>query len=53
MWNSLTEVKKIAKDIEDIIIQWATDIARQACKVMIKELRESKFKSKKELETFF
>lgn len=53
MWNSLAEVKKIAKDIEDIIIQWATDIARQACKIMIKQLRGTKLKNKKELATFF
>jgi len=53
MENSLIEVKKIAKDIEDIIIQWATDIARQACKIMIKQLRETKLKNKKDLEKFF
>ena len=42
MEKSLIEVKRIAKDIEDIVIQWATDIARQACKIMEKQLRESK-----------
>lgn len=53
MKKSLEEVKKIAKDIEDIIIQWATDIARQACKIMIKQLRSSKIKNQKDLEIFF
>ena len=53
MEKSLIEVKRIAKDIEDIVIQWATDIARQACKIMEKQLRESKLKNKKDLEKFF
>ena len=53
MDKSLQEVKKIAKDIEDIIIQWATDIARQACKIMVKQLRSVKLKNKKDLENFF
>jgi len=53
MEKSLQEVKRIAKDIEDIVIQWATDIARQACKIMEKQLRESKIKNKKDLEKFF
>lgn len=53
MEKSLQEVKKIAKDIEDIIIQWATDIARQACKIMVKQLRSVKLKNKKDLENFF
>ena len=30
MEKSLIEVKRIAKDIEDIVIQWATDIAKAA-----------------------
>jgi len=53
MEKSLQEVKRIAKDIEDIVIQWATDIARQACKIMEKQLRKSKLKNKKDLEKFF
>ena len=51
--KNLKNVEKIAKDIKDILIQWATDIARQACKIMIKELRWAKTKNQKELETFF
>lgn len=53
MEQSLDEVKKIAKDIEDIVIQGATDIARQACIVMEKQLRASKLKDTKKLEKFF
>ena len=53
MKKTLEEVKKIAKDIEDIVIQWATDIARQACKIMIKQLRSREIKNQKDLETFF
>ena len=53
MDKSLQEVKKIAKDIEDIVIQWATDIARQACKIMEKQLRSSNIKKQDELEKFF
>ena len=53
MEKTLQEVKRIAKDIEDIVIQWATDIARQACRIMEKQLRKSKIKNKKDLEKFF
>ena len=30
----LKNVEKIAQDIKDITIQWATNIAREACKIM-------------------
>ena len=50
---NLKNVEKIANDIRDIIIQWATDIARQACKIMVKQLRSVKLKNKKDLENFF
>ena len=53
MEQSLKEVQKIAKDIEDIVIQGATDIARQACKIMEKQFRGLKIKNKKDLEKFF
>jgi ribose 1,5-bisphosphate isomerase len=46
-------IVKIADDISTITIQWATNIAREACKVMKKQLRSKKFSSKKELKTFF
>lgn len=48
----LRNIAKVAQDIKDIIIQWATDIARQACKIMIQELRWFKW-NKKDLESFF
>ena len=50
---NLKNVEKIAKDIKDIIIQWATDIAKQACKIMIKELRWANIKNQKDLQIFF
>lgn len=46
-------IVKIASDIGTITIQWATNIAREACKVMEKQLRSKKFSSKKELKIFF
>jgi len=46
-------IVKIAADIGTITIQWATNIAREACKVMEKQLRSKKFSSKKELKIFF
>lgn len=46
-------IVKIAADIGTITIQWATNIAREACKVMEKQLRSRKFSSKKELKIFF
>lgn len=49
----LKNVKKVAKDIKDITIQWATNIAREACKIMEQELRNQKFKDSKELSDFF
>ena len=50
---NLENVEKIAKDIKDITIQWATNIAREACKIMQQELREWKFSDEKELMEFF
>ena len=48
-----SEVLKVAEDIRTITIQWATNIAREACKVMEKQLRSKKFSDKKELKDFF
>ena len=50
---NLKNVEKIAKDIKDITIQWATNIAREACKIMQQELREWEFSDEKELIEFF
>ena len=49
----LKNVEKIAQDIKDITIQWATNIAREACKIMQTELLNQKFKDSKELSEFF
>jgi len=51
--KNLDNIKYIAEDIKSITIQWATNIAREACKVMEQELRDSKFKDKNELSKFF
>ena len=50
---NLKNVEKIAKDIKDITIQWATNIAREACKIMQKELSNQQFKDSEELSDFF
>ena len=50
---NLKNVEKIAKDIKDITIQWATNIAREACKIMEQEFRNQKFKDSKEILDFF
>ena len=52
MFN-LKNVEKIAKDIKDITIQWATNIAREACKIMEQELRNQNFPSSDEEKDFF
>jgi len=49
----LKNIEKIAKDIKDITIQWATNIAREACKIMEQELRNQKFNDSKEVTDFF
>ena len=46
---NLKNVEKVAQDIKDITIQWATNIAREACKIMQQELLNQKFKDSKEL----
>lgn len=51
--TNLKNVKKVTQDIKNITIQWATNIAREACKIMEQELRNWKFKNKKEVSDFF
>lgn len=51
--NNLDNIKKVADDIKSITIQWATNIARESCKIMEQELRTWKFKNKDELSSFF
>jgi len=51
--KNLDNVKRIADDIKTITIQWATNIAREACKIMEQELRNWKFESHDELSRFF
>lgn len=49
----LKNVQKIAQDIKTITIQWASNIAREACKIMAQELRNWNFKSSNEVWEFF
>ena len=51
--TDLKSVKRVADDIQDILIQWATNIAREACKIMENKFRKTKFNSDKEMNDFF
>lgn len=51
--TDLKSVKKVADDIQSIFIQWATNIAREACKIMEKKFRWAKFNSQEEMNSFF
>ena len=51
--TDLKHVKKVADDIQNIFIQWATNIAREACKIMENKFRWAKFNSNKEMNDFF
>ena len=51
--TDLKNIKKVADNIQNIFIQWATNIAREACKIMEKKFRGSIFNSKKEMKDFF
>lgn len=51
--RDLKSVKKVADDIQSILIQWATNIAREACKIMEKKFRWAKFNSQEEMNSFF
>ena len=50
---NLKKVEKIAQDIKDITIQWATNIAREACKIMQQELHNQDFSDSDEVKNFF
>jgi len=49
----LKNVERIAQDIKTITIQWATNIAREACKIMEQELRSWNFNNHDEVSEFF
>lgn len=51
--KNFENVKRVADDIKTITIQWATNIAREACKIMEQELRNWKFENHDELSSFF
>ena len=51
--KNLQNIRKVADDIKTITIQWATNIAREACKIMEQELRDADFKDQNELADFF
>ena len=51
--KNLSNIKRVADDIKTITIQWATNIAREACKIMEQELRNWKFENHDELSKFF
>lgn len=51
--KNLENIKRVADDIKTITIQWATNIAREACKIMEQELRSWKFENHDELSSFF
>jgi len=51
--TDLKNVEKISQDIKDITIQWATNIAREACKIMEQELRNQEFSDSNEVTDFF
>ena len=51
--NNLDNIKRVADDIKTITIQGATNIAREACKIMEQELRNWKFETHDELSIFF
>ncbi len=50
---NLTNIQRIADDIKTITIQGATNIAKEACKVMEQELHSQSFSTQEELKQFF
>ncbi len=48
-----TNIQYIEEGIRTITIQWATKIAKEACKVMEQELRNQQFDNKEDLINFF
>lgn len=51
--KNLKNIERVASDIKTITIQWATNIAREACKVMAQELSDAQFADRDELKKFF
>jgi len=51
--KNLENIKTVADDIKTITIQWATNIAREACKIMAKEFSDAQFADRDELKKFF
>lgn len=49
---NLTNIQKIADDIKTITIQWATNVAKEACKVMEQELRSQIFSTPEQMKEF-
>ena len=49
---NLTPIKAVADDIKTIKIQWATNIAKEGIDILAKEIKNQKFKSEKEFDTF-
>jgi len=51
--KNLKNIERVASDIKTITIQWATNIAREACKIMEQELRDAEFSNYGEFVKFF
>lgn len=51
--KNLKNIERVASDIKTITIQWATNIAREACKIMEHELRDAEFSNYGEFVKFF
>lgn len=49
---NLRNIQKIVDDIKTITIQWATNVAKEACKVMEQELRNQEFSTSEEMKEF-
>ncbi len=49
---NLTTIRKVVDDIKTITIQWATNIAKAGIDVLAKEIRDQKFSSVKQFDTF-
>lgn len=49
---NLIPIKAVAEDIKSIKIQWATNIAKAGIDILAKEIKNQKFISTKELDTF-
>ena len=51
--KNLKNIERVASDTKTITIQWATNIAREACKIMEHELRDAEFSNYGEFVKFF